>query len=219
MSSPKGRIVLLESPNPMDLLQGRTEVQTLAAACRLIGYEAVSFTIRSQREFQETCKYLSTIEATHDSSNAKDVPLFVHISCHGNDKLLAFGKDNVDWEELSSDIEPLCTLEDYPAGFVLSISACGAGDQKITTGLSAAFKKKKGMRPPHYLFVTDGESVLWDAATVAWVALYHHVGKVGITDKRKIQKALTAIKTVSSMSLLYFRWDAKEKKYKRFAAK
>src|SRR5438874_13771354 len=90
---PKGRLVILESPNPMDLLQGRTEIQTLAAACRLIGYEAVSFTIRSQREFQETCRYLSTIEVAHDAANARDVPLFVHISCHGNDELLAFGQE------------------------------------------------------------------------------------------------------------------------------
>src|SRR4051794_15979286 len=97
---PKGRIVLMESPNPMDLLQGRTEIQTLVAACRLIGFEAVSFTIRSQREFQETCEYLSTIESAHDAAGAKDVPLFVHISCHGNDELLAFGKDQVRWEGL-----------------------------------------------------------------------------------------------------------------------
>lgn len=218
MHKPKGRIVLLESPNPMDLLQGRTEIQTLASACRLIGYEAASFTIRSQREFQETCQYLSTIESSHDSANAADVPLFVHISCHGNDAGLAFGKDSVDWEELSNDIKPLCRLEDYPAGFILSISACGAGEQKLTKGLSAAFKKKKSLRPPHYLFVTDGESVRWDEATVAWVVLYHRVGKVGIEDKFEIQKALSAIKTVANMSLLYFRWDAKQKKYLRFAA-
>lgn len=218
-NSPKGRIVLLESPNPMDLLQGRTEIQTLVAACRLIGYEAASFTIRSQREFQETCLYLSTIEANHDAANAKHVPLFVHISCHGNDKLLAFGRDNVDWEELSNDIEPLCRMEDYPAGFVLSLSACGAGEQKVTKGLSAAFKNKKGFQPPHYLFVTDGESVPWDDATVAWVALYHHVGNVGLENKFAIQKALGAIKTVAKLSLLYFRWDGKAKQYKRFAAK
>jgi hypothetical protein len=219
MEKPKGRIVLLESPNPMDLLQGRTEIQTLAAACRLIGYEAVSFTIRSQREFLETCQYLSTIETNHDSTNAKDVPLFVHISCHGNDEGLAFGKDSVNWEELSNDIDPLCNLDDYPAGFILSISACGAGEQKVTKGLSTAFKKRKSLRPPHYLFVTDGEYVLWDAATVAWVALYHHVGKVGIKDKVKIQKAIGAIKTVANMSLLYFRWDQRQKKYLRFQAR
>jgi hypothetical protein len=28
------------------------------------------------------------------------VPLFVHISCHGNDEGLAFGKDSVNWEDL-----------------------------------------------------------------------------------------------------------------------
>lgn len=106
-NAPKGRIVLLESPNPMDLLPGRTEIQTLAAACRLIGYEAVTFTIRSRREFQETCRYLSTISVSHDATDTVDVPLFVHISCHGNDELLAFGPDKVIWEELSNDLEPV----------------------------------------------------------------------------------------------------------------
>src|SRR5207249_1982890 len=101
----------------------------------------------------------------------------------------------------------------------MSISACGAGEQKVTKGLSAAFKNKKGFRPPNFLFVTDGENVPWDDATVAWVALYHHVGNVGIKDKFAIQKALGAIRTVAKMSLLYFRWDARSKQYKRFPAK
>ena len=121
-------------------------------------------------------------------ANAEVVPLFVHISCHGNDELLAFGQDEVVWDALSSDIAPLCTMKRYRGGFILSISACGAGEQKITKGLSAAFKKKKkGFKPPHYLFVTDGESASWDDATVAWVALYHHVGNVGIQDTLYLQ--------------------------------
>lgn len=103
---------------------------------------------------------------------------------------------------------------------MLSVSACGAGEQKLTTGLSAAFKKKKpGLRPPLYLFVTDADNVPWDDATVAWVALYHHVGNVGIKKRVAIQKALGAIKTVAKLSLLYFRWDATVKKYKRFQSK
>ncbi len=145
-NTPHGRLVILESPDPMDLLQGRSESQTLAAACELIGYEAVSFNTRSAREFAETCLYLSTITRDHDAGGSSGVPLFVHVSCHGNNKGLAFGKDVQKWSALVDSIEPLCDMKQFAAGFVLSISACGAGQQKITKGLSQSFKQKAGIK-------------------------------------------------------------------------
>jgi hypothetical protein len=213
---PRGRLVILESPDPMDLLQGRSEAQTLAAACQLIGYETVSFNIRSAREFSETCCYISTITSDHDQAARPAIPLFVHISCHGNNEGLAFRMDLEPWANIIQHISPLCQMRDYKGGFVLSISACGAGQQEITQGLSESFRGGSKMTPPHYLFVTNSESVMWDDATVAWVALYHRIGKLGLGKKEAIQNSLQAIELVTGLSLRYFRWDKTDKRFLRF---
>lgn len=209
-------MIVLESPDPLDLLQGRSEAQTLATACRIVGYETASFNVRSAREFKETCKYIATITKDHDDSGSPDVPLFVHISCHGNEEGLTFGADHATWDDVVSHIKPLCKMPDYPAGCVLSISACGAGHQEISRGLSKSFKNGSGITPPHYLFVTDDDDVKWDAATVAWLALYHRLGRLGLENKQKIQNALQAITELTGLVLAYFRWDKRSKKFKRF---
>src|SRR5262249_37232676 len=146
------RLVVLESPDPMDMLQGRSEAQTLAAACRLVGYETASFTIRSARELEETCQFLSTITNEHDEASASNVPLFLHVSCLGNKDGLAFGQDFETWEKLVGHLRPLCKMSDYEGGLILPISACGAGHQEITRGLSGSFKKGTQLKPPHFLF-------------------------------------------------------------------
>lgn len=215
---PRGRIIVIESPDPMDLLQGRSEAQTLTTACRIVGYETAAFTIRSSREFAETCQYIATITKDHDDAGVNQLPIFVHISCHGNDGGLAFGADFLTWDEIVVAIRSLCAMTDYPAGCVLSVSACGAGQQKISTGLSAAFKKDRAIKPPHYLFVTDSDGVGWDDATVGWLALYHRLGKLELTNKTAIQKSIDAIRDVSGLALLYFRWDKTSKQFKRFPA-
>ena len=217
MTAPKGRIVILESPDPMDLLQGRSEAQTLAAACKLIGYETASFTIRSKTEFDKTCEYISTITEDHDATESNDIPLFIHISCHGNKSGLAFGTDPVTWKQLAKSISPLCNMENYSGGFVLSISACGAGGQTITSKLSTAFKTDGAITPPHYLFVTAGDEVAWDDAAVSWVNLYHKLGDMNLAHRFSLQKSLDAITELTGAQLSYYRWAEDESKFRRYA--
>ena len=218
MTAPKGRIVILESPDPMDLLQGRSESQTLAAACRLIGYETASFPIRSERELRETCEYVSTITQEHDQTETSGIPLVLHISCHGNSEGLSFGPHHLSWDDFVECIIPICNMENYDAGFVLSISACGTENQTITNSLRNAFRKEFAATPPRYLFVAAEDEVSWDDITISWVALYYKLGDVKITQRFAIQGFLPAIQTLTDVKLRYFRWDKDSKMYKRFTA-
>jgi hypothetical protein len=212
--SPRGRLVIFESPNPIDLLQRRSEAQTLAAACELVGFEAVSFTIRSAQEFADSCRYIATI-GDH-SPTGSTVPLFLHISCHGDADGLRFGMDDRSWDQIAEDIQSLCRLPYYAGPCVLSISACGAGKHTLPNELSAALRKRPNFKPPVYLFVTNDDEVAWDDATVAWVILYYRLGEIGLDKRDPIQKGLRAIKEITGLSLAYWRWDRAAKNYRRF---
>tara|TARA_R110002073_G_scaffold299268_1_gene466192 strand:+ start:10052 stop:10714 length:663 start_codon:yes stop_codon:yes gene_type:complete len=218
MAEPRGRIVVIESPNPLDVLQGRSEAQTLAAACKLIGYETATYMVRSLRELRETIQYVATIAQDHDDSSATTIPLVVHVSCHGDDDGLQFGQNELSWKQLAGVVKPLCTMGFYDPGFVLSISACGAGKQKLTSTLTEDIKLDDGIRPPRYVFVTADDEVSWDDATVSWVSLYHQLGGHNIDHRLKIRDALPAITTLTGVTLKYFRWVKTDSCYKFFSS-
>lgn len=171
---PRGRLIILESPSPMDLLQDRSESHTLGPACRLIGFETTSLLIRSKKEFADSCRYIATIDKEHDSSSSVNVPLFIHIACHGNSSELGFGADSAKWADVAKALTPLWNLRNYDGPCVLSLSACGADRAKITTALSESIDEDQ--TPPMYVFVTNEENVCWDDAMLAWVTLYHRIG-------------------------------------------
>lgn len=94
------RVFIIECPNPIDLLQGRNEGKSLEQICRLVGHEVINFHPKSKDDLLTVCKYISSIDREHDGTDNPDLPLCIHISSHGEEDGLWFGKDLVSWNEL-----------------------------------------------------------------------------------------------------------------------
>jgi len=103
------RIAIIESPSPIDLFDRRSEAKALEANCNLIGHQAISFFGKSHLNFQSVVKYLASSDSIH-VSQGPSLPLFLHISSHGNSECVAFGGDVVNWDELARDLTPLLKI-------------------------------------------------------------------------------------------------------------
>lgn len=205
----KLRIFILESVGPADLLSERSEGKALGNVCKELGYSTATLNVRSWDGFKEACNYISSIE---DFSDTDSPPLFlcVHISSHGNEAGLSFGKDHMSWDKIGDAMKPICEINKHDNLFI-SISACAAGEQK----LSDIFRNIA--TPPEYIFVTNEEDVGWDEALVAWIMLYYHLARS--IDRGAIQKLMNAIKTLELSKIKYFRWDMKMKSYRKYSGR
>lgn len=206
------RIAIIESPNPMDLFDERSEASALAASCKLIGHQAVAFLAKSRFDFQETCRYLASSASMHSKRNKK-APLFVHISSHGNPGCVAFGADAIDWSDLAEDLLPLYENEGYSGRVALALSACGSGENRISTHTKRALRDHPDMKVPKYIFSLLGTTVNWDDALMAWTLFYHKISSTGIENKEKVIAALESIQDCVGVQFTYRRWDEKTKSY------
>jgi hypothetical protein len=207
------RIFLVESPNPLDVLENRSESAAVAEIARLIGHTAMAQTVRSLHGLTEACAYIASICCIKDYR--PDTTLCLHISAHGADDGLQIGRDEVDWEDLLTAVKPVFTSK-YKGPRVLILSACEADQQKLTLGLNkAAVTFKRSMVPPKYVFCTTGE-VYWPDAAVGWTLLYHFIPTVDLDDKGEVQEMLAKITSVTGVTFPYFRWDEEKRKYLRW---
>jgi hypothetical protein len=102
------RIFILESPNPLDILEGRAEGPSLKKLCRLIGHESEVFTLLSRYDLSRVMKFISTI---HGKCNKEccdpDPDICIHISAHGDENGLQIGGNSVEWKKLLRYIRPI----------------------------------------------------------------------------------------------------------------
>jgi len=209
---PKIRIVIIESPNPIDLFERRSEAKALAASCNLMGHQAISFLAKSRGNFKSVINYLASSDSSH-AERYPSLPLFLHISSHGNAGCVAFGSDVVDWEDLVKDLVPVLKNPDYDGKFALSISACGSGENSISTHTEKVLKRSPKIKMPSYIFSILGEAVAWDDALIGWSLLYHKISQVGIKDRDLIIDALEKIYKCTSVEFAYRRWSEDKEKY------
>lgn len=208
------RVFIIECPNPIDLLQGRNEGKSLEQICKLVGHEVISFHPKSKGDLTTICRYISSIDREHDGSNNPDLPLCVHISSHGEEDGLYFGKDLLSWNELLEALEPICTKKSiYKGEKILTISACDAREQQLTRKIQKKIKINKAFLPPKHLFVTADEDVYWNDAVVAWALFYNKIPKTNLAKKKKILEVLSVIRKAELSSLHYYRWSGKQKQY------
>lgn len=213
-SETKTRIFIIESQNPIDLLQGRSESEGLERICKLIGHEVATFHVRSRIELEETISYIATISNNQEPEETKNLPLCIHFSAHGNETGLAFGKDFIGWKKLFRVIQPLCCeMEEYQGEVIFVISACGAGKQKLSTEFKKEYANNNNLKPPKYIFVTVDENVYWDDAMVSWAMFYHQLPKALLKHWFKVRSILKRIKDSRVGNLQYHRWDDKRKEY------
>jgi hypothetical protein len=186
---PNIRIAIIESPNPIDLFDSRSEAKALEASCNLFGHPAISFFAKTRAEFQSIVKYLASSDSAH-ASKSPSSPLFLHISSHGNTGCVAFGGDVVAWDELTQDLTPLLRNSDYSGKFALSLSTCGSGENSLSTHVQKMLKTSPEIKMPSYIFSILGETVNWDDALIGWTLLYHKLSKTSITNRSFIIDAL-----------------------------
>lgn len=204
----------------MDLLQGRSESQVLDRICKLIGHEVASFQVHSITEFKSVCGYIASIADYHDSQGRSGVPLCVHISTHGNEEGLGIGKQILPWTDLAKAILPICTeMKDYKGDTVFVISACGAGQQKLTAALAKERKQIRDFIAPKYVFVTEDRAVYWSDAALSWAMFYHQLPEVSLDKKAEVQEILDRIKVSRTGNLKYYRWDEGRKQYLHYSGR
>lgn len=213
------RVFIIECPNPIDLLQGRNEGKSLEQICKLVGHEVISFHPKSKRDLIKVCKYISSIDREHDGSDSPDLPLCIHISSHGEEDGLWFGKDLVSWNELLDALEPICTKKSiYKGEKILTISACEAKEQRLTEKIRKRRKLHRAFHPPKHFFVTGSEEVYWKDAVVAWALFYNKIPNTNLSKKKKILNVLELIEKAELGEIHYYRWSAGKKKYTGYRA-
>lgn len=214
---PKGRVFIVESPNPLDLLRGVSERHSLEQVCKLVGHVAATFLVRDLAELKQTFAYISSIRCDKDDKT----PLFIHISAHGNEDGIAAGADDVSWVDLGRIVQEMYSrLRYYHGPIIVILSACGANKQKMTNSLAKDVNgSEKPFVPPEYLFVPSGDTILWSDAVVAWTVFYRQMLKVSFTDKVKIQDLLNRLHKSGFGDLTYYRWDGTAKQYRSYRPK
>lgn len=208
----KLRLFIIECSNPIELLEGVSESQCLEKVCKLAGHDVATFQVLSKEQLKTVCDYISTISIRNRKNG---LLLCVHLSAHGNENGLTFGKDFVEWNSLFEVIQPICRITEGCDKIVFVISACGAGKQKLTQKIGMECKEDNQVVPPKYLFVIMDEIISWQNAVVLWTVFYHQLSGVSLDDtsKGKIQNILDKIKRLGVGGIQYHRWDDNEKRY------
>jgi glycosylphosphatidylinositol transamidase (GPIT) subunit GPI8 len=212
-----GRVFILESPNPLDLLENRGERLALEQVCKLAGYDAWTFLLRNAQELKQTFSYISSIKGDKDDKT----PLFIHVSVHGNDSGIGVGPDMITWDNLAKTVQQMyARLRYYHGPIILILSACGANKQKLTAELTEGVNSAhEPFIPPEYIFVFSDDTVLWTDAVVTWTIFYREVSYLDFIDKTVVQDLLNRLHKSGFGNLKYCRLDNGSKEYKHFVPK
>ncbi len=233
----KLRLFIIECVDPMDLIQNRSEAKAIEKMCRIIGHEAAILTAYSEKDLIKYCDYISSIDNIYSSDRLKKVPLCIHVSAHGNQHGVSFGRDFLDWRRLFLALDPILKdMSKYNGEVLISLSACGAGYQTLADEIEAEIAKNRTsaskplnpqqikdgetVSPPEYIFVTEGSQgkdvVYWDDATVSWTVFYHQISKLPVINDDAINRILDDIETATDTVLSSFKWDRETLKYIRY---
>ncbi|MEI8608313.1 hypothetical protein A1OW_14100 [Enterovibrio norvegicus] len=222
----KIRLFIIECVDPMDLLQERSEATALEKICKAIGHEVAILRAFCEQDLVKYLDYISSIDGNYAAANHSRVPLCIHISAHGNASGISFGRDFLNWHRLFLALSPILKdMSQYNGEVLISISACGAGQQKLVDEIEAEIARyhvdsdasNPHVEPPEYIFVTEGSQgkdvVYWDDATVSWTIFYHQISKLKAINDEGIHLILDDIEHATKTLLRSFKWDTKTQKY------
>ncbi len=203
------KVFVIESPNPNDLLDERNEAESLISVCKMFEHQVADFFVKSKCELITILNYLKGIELEED-----DYIIF-HFSCHGNENGLSFGNDFLKWVDFLKVVKTLFKDNDLAHKYSFIISACGSNKQKLSKYISKLVSESIGeYYPPEYLIIYNSDEVFWADAILSWTILYHHLSNKKKIVRGEMQKIMKKMESVGFGELIYFRWDADEKKYK-----
>jgi len=226
----KLRLFIIECVDPMDLIQERSEAKALEQICKIIGHEAAILTAYSEEDLVKFCDYISSIDNNYGAGRERKVPLCIHVSAHGNERGVSFGKDFLDWRRLFLALDPILKdMSQYNGEVLISISACGAGHQRLVHEIEDEIANSHSIptsneiasvSPPEYIFVTEGSQgkdvVYWDDATVSWTVFYHQISKLKQINDEGIHRILDDIEHTTDTVLRSFKWDSVTQRYVRY---
>ena len=213
----------MESPNALDLLEGTGETTSLSQVCRLFGHDVANFLIRDRTELDQTLMYISSVGWREQRGK---LPMFVHLSTHGNDEGLAIGPDDVPWKKLAAMVvktfrEIYSHRKPYAGPIILVVSACGTDGKALSKHLGIANRAEELQYPPEYVFVFEDTEVDWRDAVVSWTMFYREAPSIDFLaaeEKGDVQRLLDRVRHSGYGSLRYFRWDWQDRQYKTYAA-
>jgi hypothetical protein len=211
------RIVIIESPNPIDIFEGRAEAPALAKMCELIGHKPINFFAKSANEFDDIIKYLASANSVH-ADEVDPLTMLLHISCHGNGECVAIGKDILSWQNLVDRLNPLITNNLYHGNLAITVSACGSGKNRISRSLIKSDSITLSGNYPNFIFGVDSENVTWDDSLMAWSILYYKIAKMASMSRDNVQIAMKDVFRTTNVCLKYNRWDDNNKKYYQWSA-
>lgn len=210
------RVFVIESTSPLDLMDGRSESRTLEQICKMMGHNVTTFFAKSKSEFDNICEFISSIELV-ERDESKDEPICIHISSHGDEDGVLFGKDELSWKDLADSLIPIFSM-DYQNDFFLAISACGTFNQSAHTHLKKQYKER-GIKPPKYIFSINEDEVDWKDAILTWTILYRQIEDLDSNKRRDFQNLLNKIIESGFGNLKYNRWDNKNQRYMSYPKK
>ncbi|MGF1686428.1 hypothetical protein L4C36_06995 [Photobacterium japonica] len=226
--SDKIRLFIIECVGPMDLLQDRSEAKALEKICHIIGHEVAILTAYCAEDLEKYCDYISSIDNIH-VTRSKQRPLCIHLSAHGNERGVSFGRDFLNWQQLFMAMDPLFKdMEQYNGEVMISLSACGAGNQTLVNEIEQEIQRHHEthctptppISPPAYIFVTQGsqgdEVIYWDDATVSWTIFYHRLSKLKSIRDEDVHLILDDIEHAADTLLRAFKWDPMTQRYIKY---
>lgn len=217
----KLRLFIIESLNPIDMLQERSEGMALEKICKIVGHDVALLQAHSKSDLNKYCDYISSI----DIRGSRRAPLCIHIAAHGNRDGVQFGRDFLDWRSLFHSLEPLIKdMNSYESEIYISISACGAGFQQLANEIQSEVRSSQRFRedfcPPEYIFVTQGsgdrDETSWDDSAVSWTLLYHRLAKLRKTSEHEVRDILNNIEKSTETVLRSFRWNKQTRRYEKY---
>jgi hypothetical protein len=173
-------IHIIESPNQLDLLEGREEGAALQECFRLMGVKSERFLAVTPKMFGEAVKRILESHAK-GGPYSEDVPM-LHFSCHGNEHGIGTTSGYLfKWTELADLVRPV--NEGVNGVLFVGLSSCQGYN---------AFKMAETFEAPPFGFIFGPrESVSWEDSLVAFMTFYHLLLK-------EFPKTLDAFKRVVS---------------------
>lgn len=140
------RIFFIESVSPIEFIEETSEAESLKLISEQIGHEVGLLRAFSNEDFEKACEYISSIPDFGSYNKKEKKSLCIHISTHGCETGLSFGKDNLSWQDIFEKMKPIFEMN-YNGPLILTISSCLANRQKIHQNLSSAAKTIEGFCP------------------------------------------------------------------------
>ncbi len=164
MTKPKFYVHIIESPSPADLLEGRTEGDTLRSFLQLTDIPC-QYHVAVDEVYFNTALTACVLEAV----KRFNLPPILHISAHGNEDGIQLtvqrsSGEIVPWDRFGKHLEPLGLFLIDPIG--LCMSSCGGALARRMTAPTQA------VHVPVRWIVGTGTKVNYADAALAFAAFY-----------------------------------------------